>query len=262
MIELRRRDGRVLRVGHRGAAALAPENTLRSLARALELGVDLVEFDVLDVRDGTLVLAHSDNLYEVSHGAARGRVRSRTLGELRRVAPELPTLDEALAFLSGRAPQAGLHVDLKRRGYEEALVEALRRHGVLERTVVSSFYTDSLRAVGALEPGLPLGLSYPEDRHGVSRRRPLAPVVWSALLAMRRVLPRRIGAWLERAGASAAMLHYLVVSRAVVERCHARGAAVFAWTVDEPRLLERLAEAGVDGVISNDPRIFGDTLPP
>jgi glycerophosphoryl diester phosphodiesterase len=55
-----------LRVGHKGAAALEPENTLRSLARAVELGCDLVEFDVLELHDGTLVLAHSDDLLEVS----------------------------------------------------------------------------------------------------------------------------------------------------------------------------------------------------
>jgi glycerophosphoryl diester phosphodiesterase len=71
-----RRDARVLRVGHRGAAALEPENTLASLRRAVELGVDFVEFDVLDLADGTLVLAHSDDLLEVSHGAAGGSVRA------------------------------------------------------------------------------------------------------------------------------------------------------------------------------------------
>ena len=57
MIDLHRRDGRMLRIGHRGAAALAPENTIESLRLALELGCDLVEFDVHDV-DGTLVLVH------------------------------------------------------------------------------------------------------------------------------------------------------------------------------------------------------------
>ena len=66
---------RAFRVGHKGAAALEPENTLRSLQRAVELGCDLIEFDVLDLHDGTLVLAHSDDLLEVSHGAAAGRVR-------------------------------------------------------------------------------------------------------------------------------------------------------------------------------------------
>src|SRR5262245_63330112 len=93
-VELRAGAG-PLRVGHKGAAALEPENTLRSLARAVELGCDLVEFDVLALLDGTLVLAHSDDLYEVSHGAARGPVRPLALEQLRAVAPEPPTLDEA-----------------------------------------------------------------------------------------------------------------------------------------------------------------------
>src|ERR671934_23258 len=97
MLELRRPRARIARVGHRGAAALAPENTLRSLELAVELGCDMLEFDVLSLSDGTLVLAHSTKLREVSHGAARGRIRGRTLGELRSVAPRLATLDEALA---------------------------------------------------------------------------------------------------------------------------------------------------------------------
>ena len=62
---------------------------------------------------------------------------------------------------------------------------------------------------------------------------------------------------LDRARASAAMLHYSVVSPAAVERAHAHGAAVFAWTVDDELLLDRMVAAGVDGVITNDPRIFG-----
>src|SRR6059058_5692802 len=117
MLELRRPRARVARVGHRGAAALAPENTLRSLELAVELGCDMLEFDVLPLRDGTLVLAHSNDLREVSHGAARGRVRSRTLDTLRRVAPDLPTFDQALTFLEG-FPQIGLQIDLKVRGVE------------------------------------------------------------------------------------------------------------------------------------------------
>ena len=76
VIDLARRDGRVLRIGHRGAATLAPENTLRSFRAAVEVGVDLIEFDVLDLPRGPLVLAHSDHLDEVSHGAA-GRPRAR-----------------------------------------------------------------------------------------------------------------------------------------------------------------------------------------
>lgn len=253
MIELRR-EGRVLRIGHRGAAALAPENTLRSLELAIELGVDLVEFDVIDVR-GTLVLAHSTRLAEITHGSASGRVRRRTLAELRELAPDLPTLDDALSFLGER--DVGLHLDFKCRGRESDVVEALRRHGLVERTVVSSFSAGVLRALRSLEPGLQLGLTYPRDRSGLGRRPGLAPVTAGVATALRRALPRRIVHLLGRAGASAAMLHYAVVSRAAVERCHDGGAAVFAWTVDEPALAERLDQLGIDGVITNDPRIFG-----
>jgi len=95
VIQLRRSPGEFARVGHRGASALAPENTLRAFELAVELGCDMLEFDVIPLADRTLVLAHSNDLGEVSHGAARGRVGRRTLDGLRQFAPDLPTLDES-----------------------------------------------------------------------------------------------------------------------------------------------------------------------
>jgi glycerophosphoryl diester phosphodiesterase len=256
------RRGRVLRIGHKGAAALAPENTLRSFEAAIELGVDLVEFDVLELEDGTLVLAHSDDLLEVSHGAASGRVRPLAHAALREVAPDVPTLDEALEFLSSRAPDVGLHVDLKWYGYEQPVVEALRRHRSVDRALVTSCHRRSLLLAGRLEPGLALGFTYPFDRHGISRRRLLAPLATGALAAIRRTLPRRIAGLLARSGAGVAVLFHEVVSRAAVERSHLAGAAVLAWTVDDAPTLERVLDAGVDGVITNDPRILMGTLNP
>ena len=81
------------------------------------------------------------------------------------------------------------------------------------------------------------------------------------LVGLRRTLPLRIVRMLDRARASAAMLHHRVISRAAVERAHAHGAAVFAWTVDDEAALERVLAAGVDGVITNDPRIFAGYTP-
>ena len=239
MIELRR-QGRLLRIGHRGAAALAPANTIQSLRAAVEHGVDLVEFDVLDRPDGTLVLAHSE--------------RER-LG-----AAEVTTLDEALRFFAAEATATGLQLDLKPRGHEQTLVEALRRHGLVQRSLVSSFDAASLRELAGLEPRLRLGFTYPWDRRGMSTRRTLAPFVVASLLALRRVLPRRIERLLRRAKASVAVLHWAVVSRSVVERCHACDAPVLAWTVNDPKLVSRLEGLGVDGVVTDDPRVFGDTL--
>lgn len=256
MIQLRRPEGQFARVGHRGASALAPENTLQALELAVELGCDMLEFDVLDLADGTLVLAHSNDLREVSHGAARGRVRSRDLGGLRRVAPDLPTLDEALAFCAHRLPGVGLQLDLKRRGIEAATVEAVRRHGVLDRSWVSTFDARSLRRLAELEPELPRSYTLPRDRFGISKHGPLAPVVRGALGSIGASLPRRLPALLARARAVAATLHHSIASRAAIDSAHELDAAVYVWTVDDPRLAERLVRDGVDGIITNDPRIF------
>ena len=245
-----------MRVGHRGASALAPENTLQAFELAVELGCDMLEFDVLDLADGTLVLAHSNDLREVSHGAARGRVRSRDLEGLRRVAPDLPTLDEALAFCAERLPGIGLQLDLKRLGTEAATVEAVRRHGVLDRSWISTFEARSLRRLAELEPELPRSYTLPRDRFGISKRGPLAPVVRAALGSLGASLPRRLPVLLARARAGAATLHHSIASKAAIDSAHEVDAAVYVWTVDDPRLAERLVRDGADGIITNDPRIF------
>jgi len=261
VIELRRpAGGGVLRVGHRGAATLAPENTIRSFRAAVEVGVDLIEFDVLDLRRGPLVLAHSDHLDEVSHGAASGNVRSMTLAALRQVAPELPTLDEALAFFVEEAPGIGLHVDLKLRTRLDELGAAIARHGLEARTVISGVHVASLRAVARAAPGVQVGITYPEDRLSISRNPYLWPIVSLGLTSMRASIPLRLPRLARRAGAGAVMLQHRLVTASSVERAHAVGLPVLAWTVDEPADLDRVVAAGVDGVITNDPRIFVATL--
>ncbi len=256
MIELRRAPGAFARVGHRGAAALAPENTLASLQLAVELGCDMLEFDVLDLVDGSLVVAHSNRLREVSHGAARGQVRRRSLEQLRRHAPGLPTFDEALEFCAERLPGVGLQIDLKRRGIEQAVVEAIRRADVAERTWVSGFDAAALRRMAELAPDVPRSYTLPRDRFGISKRGPLAPVVRRTLAAIGSSLPRRLPGLLRAADAQAATLHHSVCSPAAIDEAHGEGAAVYVWTVDEPSLARRLVESGVDGIITNDPRIF------
>ena len=256
MIELARGEGRLIRIGHRGAAALAPENTLRAFRAAVSAGVDLIEFDVLDLRGGPLVLAHSDHLDEVSHGAATGRVREQALETLREHAPELPTLDEALAFFVDEAPGVGLHVDLKLRERLDELGTELVRHGVDARTVVSGVHVPSLRAVGRAAPRVRIGITYPEDKLSISRKPYLWPIVSLGLTSMRASVALRLPRLARNAGATAVMLQHRLVTEAGVERAHAVGLPVLAWTVDDPADLARVEAAGVDGVITNDPRIF------
>jgi glycerophosphoryl diester phosphodiesterase len=260
MIALSRPDGGVLRVGHRGAPALAAENTLRSFRAAVEVGVDLIEFDVLDLRRGPLVLAHSDHLDEVSHGAARGRVRGLSLEALREVAPELPTLDDALAFFAEEARDIGLHVDLKLRVRLDELGIAIKRHGLESRTVVSGVHVASLRSVARAAPGVSVGITYPEDRLSISRKPFLWPIVSLGLRSMRASVPVRLPRLARRVRASAVMLQHRLVTESSVRSAHGAGLSVLTWTVDDPVDLARVVAAGVDGVITNDPRIFMATL--
>ena len=259
-MRLLRGNGPPIVIGHRGAAAVAPENTLRAFEVALAAGVDAVELDVLDLPGGPLVIAHSDDLREVSHGVASGRVSHRSLAELREVAPELPTLDEALDLLA--ASGAGIHLDLKLATRLDELVAAVERRGLSARSVVSGFHVPSLLEVRRLAPGLRVGRTYPEDRYGVAKRRALRPAIRVGIRGLRVALARRVPAMLEAADAAALMLQHAVVSRAAVERAHALGAAVWAWTVDDPEEAIRLETAGVDGIITNDPAGLMGTLRP
>ena len=260
MISLERRDGRPLVIGHKGAAALAPENTLAGFRAAVAAGVDLVEFDVLAIAGGEVVIAHSENLHELTHGARTGTVGTMTLADLRLLCPQLPTLDEALRFFAEEAQRVGVHVDLKSPSALPEVARALARLGLVERSLVSSFHLGALRDLARLEPGVRVGASFPRDRLGIDGRRGLDHVVNGGLRALRPITPTLVNPLLARARATVLVLHHGLVSAAAVRQAHARGAAVVAWTVDEPDDLDRVENAGVDAVVTNNPSIFVSTL--
>jgi len=260
VIDLSARNGAPLRIGHRGAAAIAPENTIAGFRTAVELGVDLVELDVLELRHGPLVVAHSHDLEEVSHGGAVGSLQSLSLADLRHVAPHVPTLDETLEFFATEATSVGIQLDLKLKVRLDELTAAVERAGVEHRTVVSSTHAGSLREISRLAPGIRVGITYPHDRLGVSRRPRTWPLVGAGLSAMRASVPARLPGFVRRAGAGAIMLQHRLVTPAAVERAHQIGVPVLAWTVDDPEDVARVVAAGVDGVITNDPATLVATL--
>ena len=233
-MNLLRGHGPLLRVGHRGAAALAPANSIAAVEAALAHGVDFVELDVFFDPARGLVLSHS----------------RRELGA------KAVTLDEMLAFLAERAPDTGLLADLKLAGHGKQLVEALRAHGLVERTLACTNHAPTLNNLRRLEPELRRSRTYPRGHVYFRNRRTRIPVAGPVLWTLKYLLPLQVEHLTGEVGASAVTLSRRVVTRAVVERCHELGIAVYVWTVNRPELVRSLDGLGVDGVITDDPRVF------
>jgi glycerophosphoryl diester phosphodiesterase len=228
----------LIRVGHKGADLVAPGNTVESFEAALEHGVDMIEFDVLRTRDGRLVLAHD-------YADAERR--------------DCLTLEEGLEHFAGEA-YAGveLDVDMKLPGYEREVADGLARHGLGERSLVSTMYVESLDRLGEIAPGLRRGWSVPHVRRNYLRSPLYVRVpVYAIALYMRARMPRQAAERIRAGGCEAIMCHQVLMSRRLVRSVHAAGGQIYVWTVDEASKIRALEALGVDGVITNDPRLFG-----
>jgi glycerophosphoryl diester phosphodiesterase len=215
---------------------VAPGNTVESFEAALEHGVDMIEFDVLRTRDGRLVLAHDSE-----DAAAR----------------EPLTLEEGLDHFAGEA-YAGveLDVDLKLPGYEREVVDGLLERDLDERSLVSTMFTDSLDRLGELAPALRRGWSVPRVRRNWVNS-PFALPAYAVARVMRARLPAQAAARIRTRGCEAIMAHQILVGSRLVRSVHEAGGLLYVWTVDDAARIESLERMGVDGVITNDPRLFG-----
>jgi glycerophosphoryl diester phosphodiesterase len=234
------------RVGHKGADLIAPGNTLASFEAAVEVGVDVVEIDVLWTRDGhpripaaersQLVIAHD------WHDAAQR-------------APL--TLAEALdAFARPPLDRVEIDLDVKLPGREAEIVAAVRERDLLERAMVSTMELSTLAKIRELEPGLRRGWTYPKvTKDWASKRWAKAPMM-ASLSWMRQRLPGLAARELPRMGVEAMWVYHPLVSPRLARITDLAGVELIAWTVDNPRRMAKLVVAGVNGLCSNDPRLF------
>lgn len=226
-----------LRIGHRGAAGTAPENTLISFLRAKELGAQGCEFDVHRTKDGHLVVIHDPDLHRTTDG--KGLIRDLTLAQIREVdagawkgeefrGQRVPTLAELidaypdLLFLELKA--GSTHYP----GIESDLVAVLRETGALDRTQVSSFDHQALFLLHQLEPTLPTGML-----HSCNLLNPVS-------LA-------------QELGCTALHPNWHWVTPQYVAKAHAANLQVNTWTVNEPFLIAHMRALGVDGIMSDYP---------
>ena len=223
------------RIGHKGADHVAPGNTAESFEAALESGVDVIEFDVLSLRDGRLVLAH-----DYKDAGRR----------------EPLTLQEGLDHFAGEAySEVELIVDLKLPGYEREVVEGLDERGLAERALVSSQYLESLETLRELAPELTRGWSVPKVKRDYTRGW-LALPAYAVLQVLRVRLPGQAAALMRAGGCQALMAHWRLVTPRLLRAVRDAGGQLYVWTVDDPARIRQLAALGVDGVITNDPRLF------
>ncbi len=239
-------DRSPLLIAHRGGAPNEVDNSAVAFEHALTLDVDMLEFDVRQASDGTLVLMHNP---VVQAEGRRWVVADTPYAQLRSMLPWLLTLDEYLERFGHARP---FNLDLKTHGFEQQLFVALRRHHLTDHALISAGHVHSLRRLRSLSQELQLGLSRGHAR---------TPVEFDAFFALfERYFATMLPVMIRSARANAAMLHYQSIDAQVVRSLHQHGYRVFSWTVDDPQTARHLEELGVDGVTSNHPELIRAAL--
>ncbi|RPJ52982.1 MAG: glycerophosphodiester phosphodiesterase [Acidobacteria bacterium] len=238
--------------GHRGASAVAPENTLAAFRRAIEMGADALEMDLQLTKDGAVVVVHDATLERTTDRS--GRIADLTLAEVQQAdagikkgpayrGERIPTLDQVIELVQAiGGGRVRLNLELKYHvqgtpppDLERAALAVLRRAGFTAQVFLQSFQHAVLPRLTALEPGIPTGV-----------------------LVGRRDAPRDAVALVRQFQATYLAPEFRLVTGPLVSALHAAGIPVVAWTVNEPAEMQRLLADGVgrlagDGIISDHP---------
>ena len=218
-------------IGHRGAMGYEPENTLISFQKAIDLQVDMIEFDVHHCRSGELVVIHDKKVNRTTDG--QGFVAKKTLTELKELdtgkGEKIPTLEEALDLIDG---QVKVNIELKGVNTAEATLRVIRKYikkkkWTYDNFLVSSFDSPQLETLRELDEHIDVAVAIDRD--------PLDYIEFSQKL-------------------KAYSIHPIVkrTDKKFVEVAHQNNLKVFVWTVN-PKEVQRMKEIGVDGIFMNYP---------
>jgi len=233
---------RPLNLGHRGAREVAPENTLASFSKALELGADGVELDVMLSKDNHVIVIHDYTVDRTTDG--NGKVRDHSLDELRVLdagswfgeeyaGERIPTLDEVF---EATPAESIINIELKSlalfsQRLEEDVVHLIETRELISRVIVSSFNPLSLARVARLNPSIETGLLYMQHMPLPLRRAWLAPLVHTKALHP----------------------EYAQVSADYVHHAHQRGYHLNVWNAKDLHEIQSLVEVRVDAIITDRP---------
>lgn len=212
-------------IGHRGAAGLARENSLRALETAIRVGAEIAEFDVQSTIDGVLVASHDDTV--LFDDGVRANIRSMKIEELKGKSVKgepIPTIEEIVEYARG---SIGLFLEVKVVEDTRPLINLLKRLNAIDWVAIISFHDEAISLASRL--GFVTGLLY---------FKPPGRIVDCAKLNCRIVLPR-----------------YNLATEKAIELAHRFKLRVVTWTVNDVRLMEELATRGVDGIATDYPNI-------
>jgi glycerophosphoryl diester phosphodiesterase len=167
------------------------------------------------------------------------------------------TLEQTLdAF--GKAPldRVGIQLDLKIAGREDEVVAAIAARDLEGRASYSTQEIGSLVELQRLDPGLRTGWTLPRTTKDWNSKRWARPLVLGALITMRRRMPGVVRRRAAGLGVEAIWAYHALITPALLRACHDSGLELIAWTVDDLERMRQLAELGVDGICSNDPRLL------
>lgn len=220
-------------LAHRGGAGIEPENTIRAIDHAIDIGVDWIEFDVRETADGELILHHDETVDRTTDGT--GAVSEMTLEAVRALdageGAVVPTLDEAAALLDERGANA--FVELKEAGIGERVVARLDDRNLLDRVVLTSGTPAIVEAVA--DSGIRVG-------------GPIHEVDQEALRRVTDLGYEHVG------------IRYETVTRDLVDRVHDHGIEVAAWTVNDRADMERMVSLGCDILTTDRPGVARSVL--
>jgi len=224
------------RIGHKGADAIVTGNTPDSFDAAVEHGVDMVELDVLRAKEGKLIVAHDFD------------------DALRRRPMELT---EALdLFLEPPLDQVEIDCDLKLAGREAELAGALAGRGLVERAMISTMEVESLMRLRQIDPDLRLGWTYPKTRRDWTQYGWAGPALRAGISAIRRRFPSTLAKRGPELGLTAVWAYHPIITPRLVDVARNIEVELIAWTVDNAERISELLDMGVDGICTNDPRLF------
>jgi len=231
-----------LAFAHRGGAGDAPENTLPAFQAAIDMGYRYLETDVHCTRDGVLVAFHDSRLDRVTD--REGEIAELDWSEVGAARVDgrepIPLLEDLL----GSFPEARLNIDPKHDNAVEALAEVIRRTEATQRVCVGAFSDRRLARIRSLLPGVCTALG----PRGVARLKVSAAGLpagrFSSPCAQ---VPVRIGP-------------LTIVNERFVRAAHLRGIQVHVWTIDDRQEMYRLLDLGVDGIMTDRPRVLRDVL--